>query len=175
MLRGSSPLARGLQPGELSQPSSHRIIPARAGFTVAQRAHAVTHRDHPRSRGVYPRTPLRRWAGTGSSPLARGLHTVSHNGVVHRGIIPARAGFTTPDTSGRRHRGDHPRSRGVYSTRSLPLSATTGSSPLARGLLSPYLGLRFHVRIIPARAGFTFLPLWNHDLEPDHPRSRGVY
>ena len=70
-------------------------------------------------------------------------------------IIPARAGFTpgrhVPDD----RPPDHPRSRGVYSTRRSTRSTTRGSSPLARGLLpkSP--------RSDPQHQ--------------DHPRSRGVY
>ena len=51
----------------------------------------------------------------------------------------------------------------------------TGSSPLARGLLSENYrpcGLR---RIIPARAGFTHPFLWRSEVMGDHPRSRGVY
>ena len=72
--RGSSPLARGLQPLTALVGRPRGIIPARAGFTLG-----------------YPlQGPIRR----GSSPLARGLHGLcGRTGVRHR-IIPARAGFT---------------------------------------------------------------------------------
>ena len=55
------------------------------------------------------------------------------------------------------------------------VAARRGSSPLARGLLcccSHGLGL---VRIIPARAGFTFGVHGKRLARTDHPRSRGVY
>ena len=74
---GSSPLARGLPPRTHRPPGSHRIIPARAGFTRTPPSPASHPPDHPRSRGVYPRTP----------------HTSTSGG----GIIPARAGFTLAD------------------------------------------------------------------------------
>ena len=50
-----------------------------------------------------------------------------------------------------------------------------GSSPLARGL--PVAGARGHrlAGIIPARAGFTAPWVRTSTLQPDHPRSRGVY
>ena len=52
---------------------------------------------------------------------------------------------------------------------------TRGSSPLARGLRPPPRQLRGHVRIIPARAGFTTISYVLCESLGDHPRSRGVY
>ena len=71
------------------------------------------------------------------------------------GIIPARAGFTRPRLWVSSRAWDHPRSRGVYSTRSPARSGWRGSSPLARGLRSNP-------------------PPWTSSRR-DHPRSRGVY
>ena len=85
--------------------------------------------------------------GTGSSPLARGLLLIRSIAVAMSGIIPARAGFTTPLPGVFGVDGDHPRSRGVY----------------------------FRPRIIPARAGFTRGRWPRFSPFPDHPRSRGVY
>ena len=51
----------------------------------------------------------------------------------------------------------------------------SGSSPLARGLPRPPSGRRGHVRIIPARAGFTVVYINTKPNRADHPRSRGVY
>ena len=51
--------------------------------------------------------------------------------------------------------GDHPRSRGVYAADAASAKASTGSSPLARGLRDEMSQLREAARIIPARAGFT--------------------
>ena len=70
---GSSPLARGLPgAGDIGH-GGCRIIPARAGFTPAQPARRLIHRDHPRSRGVYAARCVSVRSGWGSSPLARGL------------------------------------------------------------------------------------------------------
>ena len=70
---------------------------------------------------------------------------------------------------------DHPRSRGVYTFAHSSFEATTGSSPLARGLPAPTRGRRPGTGIIPARAGFTRNQLKTCASSEDHPRSRGVY
>ena len=94
---GSSPLARGLLAGGDGPLVGHRIIPARAGFTTRLRTAAVSYRDHPRSRGVYPSVSWPRSTLDGSSPLARGLHLSGQADPQGRRIIPARAGFTLAD------------------------------------------------------------------------------
>ena len=92
---------------------------------------------------------------SGSSPLARGLPTITVSVTLGYRIIPARAGFTSFPSGSQRN--------------------GPGSSPLARGLPSQFHTVNRQNGIIPARAGFTrILPL--HRLFPrDHPRSRGVY
>ena len=50
---GSSPLARGLRRRQTLKINRPRIIPARAGFTIAIVEWCQAHGDHPRSRGVY--------------------------------------------------------------------------------------------------------------------------
>ena len=133
--RGSSPLARGLPVVDARQDSLARIIPARAGFTCSRRSPGQSRQDHPRSRGVYS---MSSWAGSavrGSSPLARGLHDARRLHLHLRGIIPARAGFT--------------------STRPGLTVWSGGSSPLARGLPRLPPALPGGHGIIPARAGFT--------------------
>ena len=112
---GSSPLARGLPVREASRPRRWRIIPARAGFTRTRARGGHLHRDHPRSRGVYPRRAWTRSAPAGSSPLARGLPTPSLDTISASRIIPARAGFTIGPMGPWSAAKDHPRSRGVYS------------------------------------------------------------
>ena len=132
---------------------------------------------------------------SGSSPLARGLLLLLAHIRVILGIIPARAGFTSPGRDYLEGEMDHPRSRGVYRTHietfgdgegSSPLARgllrlrkirgrAEGSSPLARGLRGTAEGFTRRFRIIPARAGFTADHLdWPSKAE-DHPRSRGVY
>ena len=91
-----------------------RIIPARAGFTLAHFETFPAWPDHPRSRGVYTGTAGDDACLGGSSPLARGLRPL---GSPQRGparIIPARAGFTEVRFLSSLMVTDHPRSRGVY-------------------------------------------------------------
>ena len=70
---GSSPLARGLPPRRSGAERNVGIIPARAGFTRPMRSTDCASTDHPRSRGVYPRSSALPMTAAGSSPLARGL------------------------------------------------------------------------------------------------------
>mgnify|MGYP001690770075 CR=1 FL=1 len=172
---GSSPLARGLHDPGARAPRPRRIIPARAGFTSPSTPPASAPWDHPRSRGVYSAACIASAEAGGSSPLARGLRmTDVHRAAILR-IIPARAGFTPGAGAPRLPARDHPRSRGVYSTGRRRARSSTGSSPLARGLRSWPSTVWASLRIIPARAGFT----WSRGGAPrcrwDHPRSRGVY
>ena len=117
---GSSPLARGLRRHQAVHGGGPRIIPARAGFTRTSGMLVSLYEDHPRSRGVYRRstTPTARFPG--SSPLARGLRRRCRPRTRPGGIIPARAGFTAEQYK--------------------DWLTHTGSSPLARGLLTPVLG-----------------------------------
>ena len=175
MSRGSSPLARGLPRLDTAPHGETRIIPARAGFTHVAPVAQGGHVDHPRSRGVYPRVASAMSPWSGSSPLARGLPHRRWPGGGGRGIIPARAGFTSTTPREVRSARDHPRSRGVYLLTSRSTPICPGSSPLARGLRSRRLLDRGRQRIIPARAGFTRGAAPPTGGRPDHPRSRGVY
>ena len=172
---GSSPLARGLRRNGNPQVRERRIIPARAGFTGNRRALPRANADHPRSRGVYVLEDSPFSGAQGSSPLARGLRQVSCLLVRWRRIIPARAGFTGMTPYGGRSDRDHPRSRGVYPRAPRDVVRTGGSSPLARGLLSPAGPSGIRRGIIPARAGFTRPRPPGRSWTTDHPRSRGVY
>ena len=131
--------------------------------------------DHPRSRGVYSLAMARLPPVEGSSPLARGLRGPGGRRGADARIIPARAGFTAPRSSSWPSAGDHPRSRGVYTTPVRGQSCGLGSSPLARGLPARPGQLQPRVGIIPARAGFTTGSSSALTTTRDHPRSRGVY
>ena len=111
---GSSPLARGLPRAILQDVLDVRIIPARAGFTASTWRSSPWTGDHPRSRGVYLVCRSDVVAEDGSSPLARGLHTLYDFEHRKARIIPARAGFTFDNEFIENHGRDHPRSRGVY-------------------------------------------------------------
>ena len=152
---GSSPLARGLLKMNRPAENNSRIIPARAGFTIAVASNAKGERDHPRSRGVYPGAKRSQIAYVGSSPLARGLRQHHVRCPVLGGIIPARAGFTASSRNCLYCLRDHPRSRGVYRTSVALRVLSCGSSPLARGLRVAIILPFVQSGIIPARAGFT--------------------
>ena len=111
----------------------------------------------------------------GSSPLARGLREAFPEFFVWERIIPARAGFTSVSVCDARAPADHPRSRGVYVTRSRRCRPASGSSPLARGLQGEAAESSKKGRIIPARAGFTVVGEGSVYDVKDHPRTRGVY
>ena len=172
---GSSPLARGLLRRWRARRGLRRIIPARAGFTKLPLQRSLSIRDHPRSRGVYISGDAAQADYTGSSPLARGLPGCVRVDRPLGRIIPARAGFTPGQPSGRQRHPDHPRSRGVYANRILNKNKVPGSSPLARGLRDRQESRRSRLGIIPARAGFTWFGCGGRVAVGDHPRSRGVY
>ena len=113
--------------------------------------------------------------GTGSSPLARGLRTPKIEPRRDERIIPARAGFTSfsyPFLYGPK---DHPRSRGVYTSPAPQTTCCTGSSPLARGLLSVASGVPETVLDHPRSRGVYAARAALVRGREDHPRSRGVY
>ena len=172
---GSSPLARGLPPRSDPGPELPRIIPARAGFTLWRRARSPPRKDHPRSRGVYSAQRDYLEGEIGSSPLARGLLLNKKLSGRECGIIPARAGFTSPAYLEMNEPQDHPRSRGVYAIMMRLGVSAMGSSPLARGLRLGDRGPIHFPGIIPARAGFTYVKPPRYARRTDHPRSRGVY
>ena len=174
-ISGSSPLARGLLDAARLAEVGERIIPARAGFTPGSLIVREGATDHPRSRGVYWRHRGNRPSRPGSSPLARGLREVPAGTAGSGRIIPARAGFTWPSRNRTARMWDHPRSRGVYDTAWDEMMDGWGSSPLARGLPLIDGAAYAAVRIIPARAGFTWPSCGCWTGWPDHPRSRGVY
>ena len=174
-LSGSSPLARGLPPAAPRVGQRQRIIPARAGFTVAKAVADAAPQDHPRSRGVYHPRASGVGGLVGSSPLARGLRSPCRHCRPSPGIIPARAGFTSSWPCRSWSPGDHPRSRGVYVTVTTVQRSRAGSSPLARGLPGRPARHAGEGGIIPARAGFTSASGPPPLTPADHPRSRGVY
>ena len=172
---GSSPLARGLRMTKSVGRIEAGIIPARAGFTHPTFRYFLGRKDHPRSRGVYPRQANGQQAIRGSSPLARGLPELDSSSPREYRIIPARAGFTSPHPTYSPNPSDHPRSRGVYLPGRAGHGDLDGSSPLARGLRYRGPRGRADLGIIPARAGFTPIRRFLEAFRADHPRSRGVY
>ena len=91
----------------------------------------------------------------GSSPLTRGKHAQTRDGLCILGLIPAHAGKTMTAIDARACRGAHPRSRGENETHHVVSQSHEGSSPLTRGKPEADRARREQVRLIPAHAGKT--------------------
>ena len=154
---GSSPLARGKLQLLLVQARGAGLIPARAGKTSRGLIGARVMRAHPRSRGENVNPPDCVVCHSGSSPLARGKRVRAASDRRRGGLIPARAGKTSPARAGAASARAHPRSRGENAV-TTPIAGTqAGSSPLARGKRTGLCRLLRRTGLIPARAGKT---LW---------------
>ena len=130
--------------------------------------------DHPRSCGANYVYSTRGVFGRGSSPLVRGQHSCDPTPSSPLRIIPARAG---PTRGGRPHCNcgtDHPRSCGANFGLMYVAVPVTGSSPLVRGQPATDNVAAGDVRIIPARAGPTYITVDFDRASTDHPRSCGA-
>ena len=135
----------------------------------------VRGRAHPRSRGEHSGSfPVVAGAG-GSSPLARGTHAGRPHQYRRGGLIPARAGNTPSRSSMLIECWAHPRSRGEHLLRMAPGHPLRGSSPLARGTLTPKRPTTPPLGLIPARAGNTRRGVIRNRVHGAHPRSRGEH
>ena len=111
-----------------------RIIPALAGNTITADQIACLLADHPRSRGEYRAKDVLMVIDDGSSPLSRGILSVTGILVEPGRIIPALAGNTASSRAVAAGSGDHPRSRGEYLGVWWICWGRCGSSPLSRGI-----------------------------------------
>ena len=157
---GSSPLARGTLLVHNILGLLVGLIPARAGNTDRCLLHPVSVRAHPRSRGEHKSVYARIQITPGSSPLARGTHTVYQCHHARVGLIPARAGNTSSGSAPAKSSRAHPRSRGEHEQCGRFLDVSLGSSPLARGThlltwdFTPYIS--------------KIESLWNQSLHPEY-------
>ena len=152
---GSSPLARGTPNPTLFTPLSFRLIPARAGNTMAVMIATGSISAHPRSRGEHKLTRKGDPAHVGSSPLARGTLVKLTAAHCPKRLIPARAGNTRCREASTCGLTAHPRSRGEHLENSTGKILVAGSSPLARGTPNILVWRVLRRRLIPARAGNT--------------------
>ena len=111
----------------------------------------------------------------GSSPLARGTLDDPEFILGKTRLIPARAGNTAGFPGFMEGAAAHPRSRGEHANSQKTPLGSFGSSPLARGTQSWRLWQSWCVRLIPARAGNTFLRGVGMPRGSAHPRSRGEH
>ena len=132
-LSGSSPLARGTRSASAPIFPSTGLIPARAGNTQGDFFPAGRCEAHPRSRGEHAMHSEHLTKNRGSSPLARGTLARCKSFDKRVGLIPARAGNTSPCLTRNSDIRAHPRSRGEHPRSYSWLFSFLGSSPLARG------------------------------------------
>ena len=113
-MRGSPPLARGVQSENVMSPLINRITPACAGSTFVLKLSILLNLDHPRLRGEYKSTHSFQVIKLGSPPLARGVRIWKMNGKNFHRITPACAGSTKSEAKEKHYDEDHPRLRGEY-------------------------------------------------------------
>ena len=111
----------------------------------------------------------------GSSPLARGTRLTPRGRPVRWGLIPARAGNTSPGWTGKSGGRAHPRSRGEHRNGFVRQQFVAGSSPLARGTQPVQDETPDAPGLIPARAGNTVETGALQRCARAHPRSRGEH
>ena len=154
-VEGSSPLARGTRHLRRLRLRHIRLIPARAGNTCSCTRGRNGSWAHPRSRGEHNNDQAIITKLAGSSPLARGTLIPGGYALPGGGLIPARAGNTSPRLHRRTTFGAHPRSRGEHVLQRPGRLRRGGSSPLARGTPRDNSTEALKIGLIPARAGNT--------------------
>ena len=149
------------------------LIPAHAGKTKTSTVSRSAVGAHPRSRGENLGHTAARAGLEGSSPLTRGKPRRTRRNAQAVGLIPAHAGKTIVVVFASLACAAHPRSRGENPISLGNNSPDTGSSPLTRGKLCVFRGVRLRARLIPAHAGKTRQPRGRRPRLRAHPRSRG--
>ena len=91
---GSSPLTRGIRGPKPENVEKARFIPAHAGNTTGSSNGTRRTQVHPRSRGEYQRFVEQIVPGVGSSPLTRGIQSLTAVCPRFPRFIPAHAGNT---------------------------------------------------------------------------------
>ena len=173
-MAGSSPRVRGKRTPPWALPQGRRIIPASAGQTARLGGLAGLDADHPRECGANVLFATPAVIAAGSSPRVRGKLLRECRKNMDRRIIPASAGQTHMGTHSLLLSWDHPRECGANTWSGVTAALPYGSSPRVRGKLRVLADERRDVRIIPASAGQTLLPLAIIDVFADHPRECGA-
>ena len=171
--RGSSPRVRGKHPLTRCHFSSRGLIPARAGKTRSTWRTPSPRQAHPRACGENNGMGEGVVGCFGSSPRVRGKPIEQQFLRARVGLIPARAGKTPSTTSPKKARPAHPRACGENIKTTAPPAIEAGSSPRVRGKRGVSgMGARPR-RLIPARAGKTYLRFLRTLMNSAHPRACG--
>ncbi len=111
----------------------------------------------------------------GLSPLARGTRADCRSNRWYLRFIPAGAGNTTSESTGKRSSPVYPRWRGEHAQASINSRAMSGLSPLARGTREPKIFALWDCRFIPAGAGNTDFDVEKIRTSAVYPRWRGEH
>ena len=130
---GSSPRGRGKPQACGGLRVGDRLIPARAGKTSAVGVSGRSGAAHPRAGGENLPHTIGTLTCGGSSPRGRGKLMEQLGSEALTGLIPARAGKTSPDGSERRVYTAHPRAGGENPRSCTGDDEGDGSSPRGRG------------------------------------------
>ena len=171
--RGSSPRVRGKLLHRHRRPFERRLIPARAGKTSTAEPLAAHSSAHPRACGENPAFTAMLAMLAGSSPRVRGKHSRGGGADHFSRLIPARAGKTCGGARSRSPPGAHPRACGENDGGFVAPLVVEGSSPRVRGKRALVLDCDFEGRLIPARAGKTFVGCTSSPSGSAHPRACG--
>ena len=174
-LCGSSPRARGTPLRDGDGHSGARFIPASAGNTSSPSSPTSASAVHPRERGEHSIVSERKRLQGGSSPRARGTLTGGSAGSTGKRFIPASAGNTSPAPVVFNRPPVHPRERGEHIAVEPVGWGDYGSSPRARGTLTPREHICGEFRFIPASAGNTTCSCSTSTAATVHPRERGEH
>ena len=170
---GSSPRVRGKRALVLDCDFEGRLIPARAGKTFVGCTSSPSGSAHPRACGENPAFTAMLAMLAGSSPRVRGKHSRGGGADHFSRLIPARAGKTCGGARSRSPPGAHPRACGENDGGFVAPLVVEGSSPRVRGKRALVLDCDFEGRLIPARAGKTFVGCTSSPSGSAHPRACG--
>ena len=170
---GSSPRVRGKHHPHQQPRTRKGLIPACAGKTRIDVAHAIQVPAHPRVCGENRVGGGGRWGYLGSSPRVRGKQRIYHSRNGTRRLIPACAGKTETSTARPEPVWAHPRVCGENTLIRPTICEVPGSSPRVRGKHANALTQGFLTRLIPACAGKTWITPPITLAAPAHPRVCG--
>ena len=172
---GSSPRMRGALHVASGCKPLPGIIPADAGSTWWHLISKAGDTDHPRGCGEHHQATGLFQQLAGSSPRMRGAHIPGLIPANQTRIIPADAGSTPQQRSGKGRYKDHPRGCGEHSVIEDGVEMAQGSSPRMRGAPCIASVVPNDVWIIPADAGSTWADNAEIDVNEDHPRGCGEH
>ena len=170
---GSPPPMRGKESDGEQRKMIGRITPAYAGKRKLTYKHVTKRQDHPRLCGEKEADVQFLWHSLGSPPPMRGKAFLVHHSSPPVRITPAYAGKRNGVCFCRIVHKDHPRLCGEKEPVQKHEADVQGSPPPMRGKVHTELHCGILVRITPAYAGKSRIPITQFLNIQDHPRLCG--